>query len=348
MKLSYNITKLYFQGIKDNNLFPPRTKFTLGYEWFRRQQLYTKNLYHFQYDINWGASANVEHTLAPVSIAYTNTSGFSPQYIAQVGTNEILRLSNLPEIISGSYYRFLASTPNLNASNIFYFNAVFEAAGNLAGAITGAKSAYSKTLVGAYFAQYVKADLDFRYSRKFSKDVYLANRIMIGIGIPYGNSKFLPFSRQFIIGGSSSLRGFSPRNLGPGSTLTNAYQQLYYPQVGGDYKLEMNTELRFPLFGTHFKSAVFIDAGNIWTRDSILYSPTGQFTKDFAKQIAADAGIGLRYDASILIIRLDMAFPLAKPWLPEGERWVVSKIDFGNGSWRSANLVFNIGIGYPF
>lgn len=334
--------------IKDNNLFPPRTKFTLGYEWFRRQQLYTKNLYHFQYDISWGSKVNVEHTIAPISIAYINTSGFSPQYTAQVGNNEILRLSNLPEIISGSFYHFLASTANLNAANIFYFNAVIEAAGNVAGAVTGAKTAYSKTLAGAYFAQYVKADFDFRYSRKFAKDLYWANRMMVGIGMPYGNSEFLPFSRQFIIGGSSSLRGFSPRNLGPGTTLTNAFQQLYYPQVGGDYKLEMNTELRFPLMGTHLKSAVFIDAGNIWTRDSILYSPTGQLTKDFTKQIAVDAGIGLRYDASILIIRLDVAFPLAKPWLPEGQRWVLSKVDFGNGSWRSANLVFNIGIGYPF
>ena len=334
--------------IKDNNIFPPRTKFSLGYEWFRRQQLYTKNLYHFQYDISWGTKVNVEHTIAPISITYVKTTAFSPEYLAQVGNDEVLRLSNLPEIIIGPFYHFLASTSNLNANNIFYFNAVIEAAGNVTGAITGAKTAYSKTLAGAYFAQYVKADFNFRYSRKFAKDLYWANRIMVGIGVPYGNSEFLPFSRQFIIGGSNSLRGFSPRSIGPGTTVTSAFQQLYYPQVGGDYKLEMNTEFRFPLIAPRLKSALFLDAGNIWTRDSILYSPTGQLTKDFAKQIAVDAGIGLRYDANILIIRFDVAFPLAKPWLPDGQRWVLSKIDLGSGSWRSDNLVFNIGIGYPF
>ena len=334
--------------IKDDNLFPPRTKFSVGYEWFRKQQLYTKNLYHFQYELNWKSKINVEHTIAPVSIAYTKTSAFSPEYLALVGNNEVLRLSNLPEIIASSFYNYLTSTININAVNIFYFTAKVEAAGNIAGTITGAKTPYSKTIAGAYFAQFFKADFDFRYSHKLAKDVYWANRIMVGIGMPYVNSEFLPFSRQFIIGGSNSLRGFSPRNLGPGTTVTNAFQQLYYPQVGGDYKLEMNTELRFPLIGTHLKSAVFFDAGNIWTKDSILYSPTGQLTKDFIKQIAVDAGIGLRYDASILIIRLDVAFPLAKPWLTQGERWVLSKVDFGNGFWRSDNLVFNIGIGYPF
>ncbi|MBC7650821.1 MAG: BamA/TamA family outer membrane protein, partial [Deinococcales bacterium] len=211
--------------VKDNNLFPPRTRFTLGYEWFRRQQLYTKNFSRIQYEVNWKSRVNVEQTIAPVSITYTNTSGFSPKYLAQVGGNEVLRLSNLPEIVSSSFYNFLTSTTYPNAANIFYFNANIEAAGNIAGAATGAKTGYSKTIAGAYFAQYVKADFDFRYTRKLLKDLYIANRVIIGIGVPYGNSKFLPFSRQFIIGGSSSLRGFSPRNIGPGTTLTSAFQQ---------------------------------------------------------------------------------------------------------------------------
>ena len=79
-----------------------------------------------------------------------------------------------------------------------------------------------------------------------------------------------------------------------------------------------------------------------------MYSPTGQLTKGFLKQLAVDAGVGLRVDASILIIRLDVAFPLAKPWLPEGQRWVLQKVDLWDKNWRSDNLVFNIGFGYPF
>jgi hypothetical protein len=40
--------------------------------------------------------------------------------------------------------------------------------------------------------------------------------------------------------------------------------------------------------------------------------------------------------------------PLRKPWLPEGERWVLNKIDFGSSEWRRKNLILNIAIGYPF
>ncbi|MFP5039815.1 BamA/TamA family outer membrane protein [Parasediminibacterium sp. JCM 36343] len=333
---------------KDDYLFPPHTKVTLGYEWFRRQQLYTKNFVRLQYEIDWKTKINVEHTIAPISITYTGTSALAPQYLAQIGNDRVLKLSTLPEIVSGSFYSFRTSTTYPDATNIFYFNANVEAAGNIAGGVTGAKNPYSKTVAGGYFAEYGKIDLDFRYSRKLAPNYYWANRILIGASMPYGNSRFLPFSRQFIIGGSSSLRGFSPRNIGPGSTLTTAFQQLYYPQVGGDYKLEMNTEFRFPVIAPRLKSAVFLDAGNIWTRDSILYSPTGQLTKSFLKQLAVDAGVGLRFDISILIIRFDIAFPLAKPWLPEGQRWVLSKVDLGNSAWRSSNLVFNFGIGYPF
>jgi hypothetical protein len=47
-------------------------------------------------------------------------------------------------------------------------------------------------------------------------------------------------------------------------------------------------------------------------------------------------------------VRFDLAFPLRVPSLPEGERWVIPKIDVGSASWRKSNLVFNIAIGYPY
>ena len=65
-------------------------------------------------------------------------------------------------------------------------------------------------------------------------------------------------------------------------------------------------------------------------------------------QLAVGAGVGLRVDVSFLVLRLDVAFPLRKPWLPDGQRWVIDQIDFGSGTWRKNNLVLNIAIGYPF
>ena len=66
------------------------------------------------------------------------------------------------------------------------------------------------------------------------------------------------------------------------------------------------------------------------------------------KELGVGTGVGLRFDVSFLVLRLDVAFPLRKPWLPEPERWVIDGIKFGSGAWRRDNLVFNLGIGYPF
>jgi outer membrane protein assembly factor BamA len=39
--------------------------------------------------------------------------------------------------------------------------------------------------------------------------------------------------------------------------------------IGGDYKLQYNSELRFPIFAK-FTGATFMDVGNIWTKDTLL------------------------------------------------------------------------------
>jgi outer membrane protein insertion porin family len=59
-------------------------------------------------------------------------------------------------------------------------------------------------------------------------------------------------------------------------------------------------------------------------------------------------GVGFRFDFSFFVLRLDIAMPLRKPFLPEGQRWVLKDIDIGSSEWRKDNLIFNIAIGYPF
>jgi outer membrane protein assembly factor BamA len=115
----------------------------------------------------------------------------------------------------------------------------------------------------------------------------------------------------------------------------------------GDIKLEINTEYRANLY-QFLNGAVFFDAGNIWTYYDDPRFPGGQFTSNFYKELAVDGGVGLRLDFNVVLVRLDLGIPSRKPWLPEGQRWVFDKVDFGSSSWRNENLIFNLAIGYPF
>ena len=90
----------------------------------------------------------------------------------------------------------------------------------------------------------------------------LAMRLMGGIGYAYGNSKVMPYSEQFYIGGSNSVRAFQIRSIGPGSYHPQESEYAYLDQTG-DLKLEANVEYRFKIY-EQFYGALFLDAGNIW------------------------------------------------------------------------------------
>ena len=112
-------------------------------------------------------------------------------------------------------------------------------------------------------------------------------------------------------------------------------------------KLELNTEFRFRLNGPLY-GAVFLDAGNVWLVNDSTYThkPGGKFTSKFLNQLAVDAGFGFRFDITLFIIRFDVGFPLRKPW--EQNPWVMNQIRLHDGAWRQENIIYNLGIGYPF
>ncbi len=234
--------------------------------------------------------------------------------------------------------------------NGFYFNGLVDVSGNIAGIVNkgSVKGGDTARIFGAPYSQYLKLESDFRYYRQLGNESVWASRIDAGIGFPYGNSAEIPFIKQFFIGGNNSLRAFRSRSLGPGTYHPAIDTSIgFIPDQSGDIKLEVNTELRFkiikPVYG-----AAFIDAGNIWLYNENKYKPGARFTKAFLNELAVGTGLGVRVDITILVLRLDVAFPIRKPWLPEKERWVIKDVDFGNSTWRKDNLIFNLAIGYPF
>jgi hypothetical protein len=61
-------------------------------------------------------------------------------------------------------------------------------------------------------------------------------------------------------------------------------------------------------------------------------------------EIAVDAGVGLRIDPEVIVVRLDVAVPVRRPDLPVNDRWA-----FGSDAYQwHRGIIFNIAIGYPF
>ncbi len=324
----------------------PHTIFKLKYQYESEAKLLTINSYNASYGFTWKQGTHIQHQFYPLSFTYLRTDTLDHSgKLNQLYGNLIFN-----GIIEGSTYEFTySSAGNLQRKQMFFFDGLLDLAGNLLGAADHADYRKNQSLLfGSAYAQYLKIQPDFRYYYRFSSATTLAARLMGGIGIPMGNSSQLPNIKQFWAGGNSDLRGFPSRLVGPGTF--NEYVKdtaNQYIEILGDIKLEFNVELRQKLY--HFvQGAVFFDAGNIWLYNKNGGDPGGEFSPSFYKELSADVGVGLRFDFSILILRLDLGMPVREAWLPENNRWVFDKIAFSESSWRRQNLVFNIGIGYPF
>lgn len=348
------ITPFY---VTSTGAYVPRTRFAAAYELRNRANYYSINSYRFSYGYIWKESSRKEHTLNPVSVTFVQPFNTTDLFERLQQEDPTLRNSFDRQFILGANYTFTYSDQlETERRHNFYFKGMLDLSGNIAGLFTGSNTPSDPaTIFKTPFAQYVKAEADARSYYKLSDGLTWANRLIVGAGKPYGNSYTLPFVKQFFIGGSNSLRAFRARSLGPGSYDARTYAEdngegdetAFYADQSGDLKLEANTELRFDLISI-VKGAIFADAGNIWLMHDNPLKPGAVFSSDFYKEIAVGTGLGLRMDLSFFVIRLDVAFPLRKPYLPEGERWVFDRIDFSSPDWRKENLVFNIAIGYPF
>ncbi|WP_227990581.1 BamA/TamA family outer membrane protein [Flavisolibacter ginsenosidimutans] len=333
-----------FFHMKSKSAYVPRTNIQLGYEQLTRSGLYSLNSFHGGLGYLWKESPVKSHELYPIAITYAQPRNVNDSFQKLVDTNFVYRHIIDKQFILGSTYQLNINqqAAGFQKINSFYFNLLGDISGNLAGLVVPGKK-----LFNIPFAQYIKVEADGRYYRKLGLSNTWANRIILGYGLPYGNSRQLPYIKQYFSGGNNSLRGFRSRTVGPGSYLALPTSQGYIPDQTGDLKLELNTELRPKISGPLY-GAVFVDAGNIWLANNDSTRPGATFGKDFLKQLAMDAGVGIRLDIQLFVIRLDLAFPIRKPWQTPGNRWVLNDVRFGDPTWRRDNLVFNLAIGYPF
>jgi outer membrane protein insertion porin family len=147
---------------------------------------------------------------------------------------------------------------------------------------------------------------DVRYLRsnlQFQQYVPLGNRFSLGFNAELGWGKGLgnkpyPIFKNFYGGGLGSVRAFEQGSLGV-VDVTNNY-------IGGNRRLNVNTELYVPVPGTGNDKSLrifgFVDAGNVW----------GENEKIRGDSLRASAGIGLSWISPVGPLKLSWGNPIKK------------------------------------
>lgn len=316
----------------------PKTKMGLGVNYLSRSQLYTLLGATAQFGYIWQANKYMTHEIIPVSINYTKLSNTTDEFQEILDENPFLKRSFDQKFISGLNYSFTYNgMVDTQRTHQFYINTMLDVAGNSISIFGKENDTGSKSFLGLEYAQYAKADIDLRYHFNFGKEQLIATRVFGGYGMPYGNSKVMPFIKQYYAGGPYSVRAFSTRSLGPG-TYNDANDEGKYFDKTANIRLEANVEYRFPIY-SFLKGAVFADAGNIWnSKPNDIFGGEDKFTSSFIKELGMGVGVGLRVDVQGFVVRFDFATPFHDPSLEKGSRY-----DFD-----VKQTVFNFAIGYPF
>lgn len=353
----------------------PTTEFLLGFRLQQRIGFFRLNSFNLSAGYTWRENTLKTHELYPIDISYVLLGDQSVEFERLLRENQFLAGSFDDQFIIGSRYSYTLNTQlNEDRQNDFrerefershfYFNGTIDVAGNLVHLVqTGFSSdgeGGPELIFGRPYSQFARGQVDVRYYYNLDKSNQIASRIIVGTGVAYENSNTMPYIKQFSIGGSTSIRAFPARTIGPGTFNINnelppddpsgedRRPSAFFIDQRADIKLEGNIEYRFDIVG-FLKGAMFVDAGNIWLIREDPSRPGGKFRKDeFLNELAVGTGLGLRMDFNFFVLRFDLGFPLRKPWLPENERWVLDEINFRSPEWRSDNLIFNIAIGYPF
>ena len=191
------------------------------------------------------------------------------------------------------------------------------------------------------YAQYIKGDFDFTRRLQLDFSNQLVFHFGLGIAYPYGNSTLLPFEKRYFSGGANSLRGWAVRGIGPGR-YKGTDGRIDFINQTGDVKLDLNVEYRTHLFWK-LDGALFVDAGNIWTLRDYPDQPGGQLTlKDFPDQIAANYGLGFRFNFDYFIVRFDLGMKAVNPAYDEEQHFPIVHPRI------SRDFAFHFAVGMPF
>jgi len=358
----------------------PHTVFSTSYAYALQTNFFQRHVFLNSVTYEFVESKSKYHSITPLNFEYRlgNLSSNLSDSIIQ-NNQYYVRLLSRKDITLGIKYTYsLNSDKLLTNSNFIYFRGNMDLAGNLlqlASKLSGnkhdPKSGDFAEIFGLPFNQYIRPEVDVRWYKGLGGEKQIVTRINAGVGFAYGNSTAMPFEKLFFAGGSSGVRAFQARTLGPGNYNRGisipdsaTRRSLFGIDQLGDMHIEANLEYRYLLlnkfFGAKLKGAVFLDAGNVWNISSNNAESSTKF--DLAKlgnQLGIGTGAGFRYDVQYFVFRFDVGLKLKDPQFQGSEQWVISKLFSGGKEFKRAYnamnspmqyrfLQYNFGIGMPF
>ncbi len=322
-----------------------QTHFQIGTDLLNRHNYFRMISFWGSATYDFNSSFRNYHSVVPFKLNYTYLLRTSHSFDSVVNKNPAVAQSFKNQFIpSMSYtYTYDRAATYRNPNRLFWQTSITQAGNIIAGIqyLAGNHKGEGKRILKNRYSQFLKLTSELIGYKTVDNNNQLAVRVMGGIGYAYGNSRVMPYSEQFYIGGSNSIRAFHIRSIGPGSYHPKETAYSYLDQTG-DIKLEGNVEYRFTIY-ERFKGALFLDAGNIWLLKKEEERPGGEFKlKGLWKEIALGTGLGLRYDFSYIVIRADLGIPLHAPYQTGKSGYYNINERFWKG------LVLNLAIGYPF
>lgn len=337
---------LPFMSRERKRNIPATTEITGTYSFRKRPREYTGIVTGMGYRYSWSERTQIKHNVDVLNVSYVYYPFISDEYYDYLSTSPYFVYNFQNHLIvssgyKGSYSTFRQNQPFRDHITMKY---AVELAGNSLYALNNMLNSPkdengSYKLFGIRYAQYAKADFDITRYQNFDQDNRIVYHAGVGVTVPYGNNPLVPFEKRYFSGGANSVRGWTAYQLGPGVYRSDRKMIDYNTQMG-DIKIDLNMEIRSKLFW-RLESALFLDAGNVWTIRDYEDQPGGAFDfKSFISEMGLAYGAGIRADFSFFVFRVDLGARLYDPSLSRTERWRTGL--------KRKDMALNLAIGYPF
>ena len=346
--------------------YNPKTRFSLSETYVKRPE-YIRSNFEFAYDYIWQRSVFHQYVFSPVVITLVNTPFVSDSFgvrllrLQRTQGSSLYRSFN-KQIEPSFSFTSLYNSNDFNETRDAQYLRLFAEIGGLTRGLYK-DALYAGTSLSVY--DFARFSADYRRYYHLTPQTYFVWRLNSGVVhaltrtddplTPEDDAQFIvPYDKSFFAGGSTSLRAWQPRRLGPGGytpvrTTGGKVVRDFLTEQPGELLLEGNVEYRFPLY-SFIKGAFFTDFGNVWglqerkDAQGNYLRPGAQFQLNrFYKQIAVGSGLGVRFDFTFLILRLDIATKIYDPTAFAGQQWALRNFNSTDNP-----VSFNLGIGYPF